>query len=116
MFLKTTETKGAQFSGLQTFFRIVFKSNLKANATMKCLQKHYGTKENAKAKILSVVKMLSIYEYNLVRLGLDKSKSNNFMRKFEKEMSVFGLEADQLRNHFMISDLRGLLISVSYDI
>jgi hypothetical protein len=110
MFKKANECdqfENNSFSGLQTFFRITFKNGLMTNASKDALEKHYGSKEVVAEKTLSVYRLLSAYENEVVAYQLmDKTKSNNFMRKFEEEMSIFGLSSSDLRDVYLISKIK----------
>ncbi len=98
------------FSKLQMFFRICFEYNLGSKNAYEKLTKHYGSKANADEKIFEVCKNLMEYEMHLYRHFLNKKEVSVFMENFEKQMSIFGIKARDLRSMKALNDVRNALI------
>lgn len=113
MYRKTAQkgeaSLGNNFTGLQTYFRIVFKNGLATNRTKSALAKHYGSAAVADEFSFRVCKILMDYEYSVLRNKLNRAASNSDMRLFEKQMAIFGLEPENLRCTNLISELRNLV-------
>ena len=111
LFEKSKSFKLTKFSALQTFFRIIFKNSLMLKKSKKCLEKHYGSKENVVEKSLIIYRMISLYENEVVSFIVKKTNEPNcFMRKFEREMAIFGFTPFELRDLSFLKKLKDLSV------
>lgn len=100
------------FSKIQTFFRINFKEKIGSKRSYDALTNHYGSKENADEKIFDICKNLMEYEMHLHRHFLNKKEVSVFMKNFEEQMAVFGIEPVELRSVYTMHHLR---MSITYN-